>query len=193
MIITNETFIIADTHFAHANVMEYEPKRKSVLGDHPDQRMMELWNETVTPTDTVLHLGDFAFKNEAVRTWAGKLNGIKYLLRGNHDKAPQAYLDNGFSEVIDFPCKGEPAYYIAEVDGIRILFSHYPIVSDGYDDTRWKYLSKVFDQKQCQINIHGHVHSMQLDEKFCINASVEAIGYRPVRLREILNQGNHRE
>lgn len=190
MIITRETFIIADTHFAHVNVMEYEPERKTVLGDHPDQRMMELWNETVAPTDTVFHLGDFAFKSEAVRIWAGKLNGIKYLLRGNHDKAPQTYLDHGFSGVIDFPCKGEPAYHITQVDGIRILFSHYPIVSDGYDDTRWRYLSKVFDREQCHINIHGHVHSMKLNEKFCINASVEAIGYRPVRLQEILNQRN---
>lgn len=188
MIITRETFIIADTHFAHANVMEYEPERKTVLGDHPDQRMMELWNEMVGPTDTVFHLGDFAFKNEAVQTWGRKLNGIKYLLRGNHDKGTQTYIENGFAEVIDFPAKGEPAYHIAEVDGIRILFSHYPIVSDGYDDARWRYLSKVFDREQCHINIHGHVHSMKLNEKFCINASVEAIGYRPVRLLDLLTQ-----
>lgn len=186
MTITRETFIIADTHFGHANILKYEPERKSVLGNHPDHRMMELWNETVSPTDTVFHLGDFAFKSEAVHTWAKKLNGVKYLLRGNHDKGPQTYLDSGFTGVIDFPIKDEPAYHIADVDGIRILFSHYPIVSDGYDDTRWQYLSKVFDQERCHINIHGHVHSMQLNEKFCINASVEAIGYRPVKLGEIL-------
>ncbi len=186
MIITKETFIIADTHFGHANVLEYEPGRKTVLGDHPDQRMAELWNEAVSPTDTVLHLGDFAFKSEAVQRWVQELNGTKYLIRGNHDRSPQTYLENGFTEVIDFPNKGEPAYHIAEVEGIRILFSHYPIVSDGYDDTRWRYLSRVFDEHQCHINIHGHIHSMQLNEKFCINASVEAIGYKPVRLGELL-------
>lgn len=186
MTITKETFIIADTHFAHANVTEYEPERKTALGAHPDQRMMELWNETVSPTDTVLHLGDFAFKSEAVQRWAQELNGTKYLLRGNHDRSPQTYFENGFAEVIDFPKKGEPAYHITDVDGIRILFSHYPIVSDGYDDIRWRYLSNIFDKQQCHINIHGHVHSMQLNEKFCINASVEVIRYRPVRLRELL-------
>lgn len=190
MTITKETFIIADTHFAHANIMKYEPERKTVLGNHPDHRMMELWNETITSTDTVFHLGDFAFKSEAVQAWAKKLNGIKYLLRGNHDKGAQTYLDNGFSGVIDFPCKGEPAYHIADVDGIRILFSHYPIVSDGYDDINWRHLSMVFDQELCDINIHGHIHSMQLNEKFCINASVEAIGYRPKRLGELLAQYN---
>ncbi len=192
MTITKDTFIIADTHFSHANVMEYEPERRVVLGTHPDQRMMELWNAAVSPTDTVLHLGDFAFKSEAVRTWAHKLNGTKYLLRGNHDKAPQTYLDNGFAGVIDFPGKNEPAYLIVEVEGIRILFSHYPIVSDGYDDRHWRYLSRVFDQEQCQINIHGHVHSIQLNEQYCINASIEAIGYKPIKLEELLRLKQHK-
>lgn len=186
MIITKDTFIIADTHFGHANVLKYEPKRKTILGDYPDQRMAELWNAAVSPTDTVLHLGDFAFKSEAVHTCGSQLNGKKYLLRGNHDKTAQVQLENGFAEVIDFPNKGEPAYLVTVVDGIRILFSHYPIVSDGYDNTRWRYLSKVFEEEQCQINIHGHVHSMKLNEKFCINASVEAIGYRPVKLDKLL-------
>ncbi|MDD3770297.1 MAG: metallophosphoesterase family protein [Sulfuricurvum sp.] len=188
MIITKDTFIIADTHFAHTNVLEYEPNRKVVLGDHPDERMAELWNQTVGKDDIVFHLGDFAFKSEAVRTWAQKLNGIKYLLRGNHDKSAQTYLDNGFAGVIDFPAKGEPAYHITDVDGARILFSHYPIVSDGFDDTHWRYLAKVFDREHCDINIHGHIHSMQLNEKFCINASVEAIGYAPVKLGEMLKK-----
>ena len=187
MTITKDTFIIADTHFAHANVLEYEPTRKVVLGDYPDDRMVELWNQTVGKDDIVFHLGDFAFKSEAVRTWSQKLNGIKYLLRGNHDKSAQTYLDSGFAEVIDFPAKGEPAYHIADVNGVRILFSHYPIVTDGFDDTHWRYLSNVFDRGRCDINIHGHIHSMQLNEKFCINASVEAIGYTPIKLGELLN------
>lgn len=188
MTITKDTFIIADTHFGHANILKYEPERNGVLGTHPDHQMMKLWNETVSQTDTVFHLGDFAFKSEAVQKWAKKLNGIKYLIRGNHDKGAQTYLENGFAGVIDFSAKGEPAYYIAEVDGTRILFSHYPIVSDGFDDTHWRFLAKVFDQEHCDINIHGHVHSMQLNEKFCINASIEAIGYTPVRLGNLLEK-----
>lgn len=191
MTITKDTFIIADTHFAHPNVLEYEPNRKIVLGDHPDEKMVELWNQTVGKDDIVLHLGDFAFKSEAVRTWAQKLNGIKYLLRGNHDKSKQTYLDNGFAGVIDFPTKGEPAYHIADIDGARILFSHYPIVSDGFDDTHWRYLAKIFDQEHCDINIHGHIHSMQLNEKFCINVSVEAIEYTPIQLGELLKRYKH--
>ncbi len=99
MKITKDTFIIADTHFGHTNVLEYEPNRKIALGDNPDQRMVDLWNETVGKDDIVFHLGDFGWKSESIQTWASKLNGTKYLLRGKHDKAPKIYLENGFVEV----------------------------------------------------------------------------------------------
>lgn len=110
MIITKETFIIADTHFGHDNILKHEPIRKQMLGYSPDERMVELWNEQVGVADIVLHLGDFAWKGNSIQTYAPKLHGIKYLIRGNHDKGVQMYLDNGFTEVIDFKAKGEAAY-----------------------------------------------------------------------------------
>ena len=186
MNINLETFIIADTHFGHENILKYEPMRKVHLGDRPDQRLCDIWNETINKDDTVLHLGDFAWKGDSIERYANALNGKKYLLRGNHDKGSQVYLDNGFSEVIDFSSKGEAAYHIEEIEGRCILFSHYPIVSDGFDDVHWWFLSKVFEKEKCDINIHGHVHSMKLNDKRCINASVEAIGFAPVKLGDLL-------
>jgi calcineurin-like phosphoesterase family protein len=186
MNIDADTYIIADTHFGHENILKHEPIRKKMLGNNPDERMVELWNEQVGGTDTVFHLGDFAWKGDTVQTYAARLNGVKCLLRGNHDKGRDVYLENGFSDVIDFSQKGEAAYFIAEVEGKKILFSHYPIVSDGYDDVHWRTLLKVFEKEQCDINIHGHVHSMKLGDARCINVSVEAIGFRPVKLGELL-------
>lgn len=188
MTITKDTFIIADTHFGHENIYKHEPVRRQILGNYPDQRMVELWNEKVTPSDTVFHLGDFAWKGDSIETFAKKLNGNKILLRGNHDKGKEMYLSNGFTEVIDYSAKAHPAYIISEVDGMKILFSHYPIVSDGYDHVKWKILSDIFDANGCNINIHGHVHSMDLNEKYCINASVEAIGFVPVRLGNLIEK-----
>lgn len=52
-------YIISDTHFGHENIKTYEPVRK----DYDDERLVQLWNETVAPEDEVLHLGDFAFKS----------------------------------------------------------------------------------------------------------------------------------
>jgi len=188
MIINAETFIISDTHFGHTNILKHEPQRKVMLGNQPDWKLIEKWNDVVSENDTVFHLGDFAWKQDEIIKYTPYLNGKKYLLRGNHDKNPQTYLENGFSEVIDFSTKGEAAYHIKEIERARILFSHYPIVSDGFDKTHWKFLSKVFDKERCTINIHGHIHSMELNEKCCINASVEAIGFAPIRLRELLRR-----
>jgi calcineurin-like phosphoesterase family protein len=189
--ITLDTFIISDTHFGHANILKYEPMRKVWLGDYPDRRLCELWNETIRANDTVLHLGDYVWKGEEIERYTKKLNGQKYLLRGNHDRGAQIYLNNGFLEVIDYKSKGEAAYHIAQVDGLRILFSHYPIISDGFDYVYWRTLSKVFEEEECDINIHGHVHSMVLGDSRCINASLEAIGFAPIRLGTLLE--THKE
>ena len=46
MLITEDTFIISDTHF----------------GDHKpitEEYVINAWNKTVSENDTVLHLGDF--------------------------------------------------------------------------------------------------------------------------------------
>jgi calcineurin-like phosphoesterase family protein len=47
---------------------------------------------------------------------------------------------------------------------------------------------KCLKKKKCDINIHGHVHSMKLGDKRCINASFEAIGFKPVRLGVLLQR-----
>ena len=66
--ITEDTFIISDTHFGHRNILEFEPCRLTQMridgyeADEHDQWMVDNWNATVKPEDTVLHLGDFAFK-----------------------------------------------------------------------------------------------------------------------------------
>lgn len=187
--ITLDTYIISDTHFGHANILKYEPMRKVWLGDYPDQRLCEVWNETIGSIDTVLHLGDYVWKGEDIERYTKKLNGQKYLLRGNHDRGAQIYRTKGFSDVIDYKAKGEAAYHIAQVDGLRILFSHYPIISDGFDDIHWRTLSKVFEEEKCDVNIHGHVHSMVLGDSRCINASLEAIGFAPIQLGQLLE--NH--
>ena len=79
MNITLETFIIADTHFSHENILKYEPMRKVYLGDRPDQRLRDIWNETISRNDTVFHLGDCAWKGDSIERYANALNGKKYV------------------------------------------------------------------------------------------------------------------
>lgn len=90
-------------------------------------------------------------------------NGIKKLAPGNHDTRPMSkYLDL-FSQV--------RAYY--EFDGC--LLSHIPVHPGQL--RRWV------------LNVHGHTHAAQLDDRRYVNVSVEHCpGMRPRPLTELINE-----
>ena len=46
----------------------------------------------------------------------------------------------------------------------------------------------LFHDYRCDINIHGHVHSKTIDHPRLINVSFEAIGFKPIRLKELLER-----
>lgn len=79
-------YFTGDHHFGHANVIGYSHRPfQSVEG--MDAEMVRRWNAVVQPTDTVFHLGDFAFKRRKGETEAllAALHGTKHLIVGNHD------------------------------------------------------------------------------------------------------------
>ena len=62
----NRVFITSDTHFCHKNIMSYEPEARGhfhSISEH-DEQIIQNWNETVNPNDTVWHLGDVIFGQE---------------------------------------------------------------------------------------------------------------------------------
>jgi calcineurin-like phosphoesterase family protein len=76
----------ADTHFDHANVIEYSHRPFTNVNEM-NEILIKNWNERIKPGDLVYHLGDFAFcKEEEAVKFASRLNGQKYLVLGNHDK-----------------------------------------------------------------------------------------------------------
>ncbi len=87
------------------------------------------------------------------------------MLRGNHDE-----LTNNIYEALGYSIIPE---FIQNINGQRILFSHHP---DEHRIDQW------------DINIHGHIHNHPPRGVEYINVSVEVIGYRPIRLQEVLIQ-----
>ncbi len=84
-----KTFVIADPHFGHYGVCKFlrEDGTKLRPWNHPDEMdeaLVTYWNETVGPKDKVYVLGDFCINRRALPI-AGKLNGNKILVKGNHD------------------------------------------------------------------------------------------------------------
>lgn len=155
-------YLIADTHFNHKNVIEY-CNRPFKDVEEMNEIMIKNWNEVVGEDDIVFHLGDFCFseyieglsyKDRYIKTaneLLDKLNGRKYLIRGNHDPR---------WGVID-KCHWEDAYREFIISDEYVL-THRPIDTD-------------------LINIHGHVHDkmpFNYDDSF--NVSVDVIGFRPI-------------
>ena len=215
MTITEDTFIISDTHFGHDNIVTYEPSRTTLIDldsvsnnidlvNKINHRLVENWNNTIGKNDTVLHLGDLAWGGQdKIKTWAKRLNGNITLIKGNHDRGSYAFykelgidliegvhlLLNGTYDLINTPKHVNTL--ITELAGKRIMFSHFPVENHIKHDIYYKpateKLFEIFMQYNCDINIHGHVHSNSIWESpSCINASVEVINFKPVKIKNII-------
>lgn len=169
----NNTWFIGDTHFGHKNILKYEPYYRNFKNiDEHNEALIDNWNKVVRPNDTIFHLGDFCFGRRNIHI-AGRLNGKKRLVMGNHDVYdPREYL-----------------LYFQSLHGMifykEFVLSHMPCRVDA---------SRAF------VNIHGHLHSnnvMTISFKGCkaidsdvrhpnyFNVSCEQINLTPIHLDEV--------
>ena len=78
-------FYISDLHFGHQNAIWFD-KRPFASVEEMDQTIIQNWNNTVKPEDTVYILGDMVWAK--AKGWPGylkQLSGHKILIKGNHD------------------------------------------------------------------------------------------------------------
>jgi len=210
-------FIIADTHFGHRNILVHEPGRlqKARIEEYEDfDRFLIDWlNSYISKDDKVLHLGDVAFKNGY--KLAKKLNGKITLIKGNHDKDRhiEFYKSLGWEIIegvrIEANIEEEIKTYIdsmkyrykkfekiscliKDINGKRVLFSHYPVFNDNPYDKKYRditnALEEIFNLTNCDINIHGHTHSYIVGDKKCINACLEVNDFKSMNVKETLSE-----
>ena len=182
----------SDLHFGHGNIIRYSD-RPFADAAAMDRGLIERWNESVDPADTVWVLGDVAL-GTIIESLAlvGELNGRKLLLTGNHDRCwgpwyrttdawkgadpaklamwTERYLEAGFSEVR----QGEVRIDIA---GTVVNASHFPYRGDSHD------LDRFVDERPEDDGgwlVHGHVHERWRQRDRMINVGVDVWDYRPV-------------
>lgn len=156
-------YFIADTHFSEENIMRYENRPFECIAEM-DSTLIQRWNSRVCEGDEVYVLGDFGADGQEAAILR-QLNGMKYLVKGNHDvRTNQYYRDAGFHEVYDCPVIIRDFW----------ILSHEPL----YVNTNMPY-----------ANLFGHVHSSPVfktysRQHYCV--SVERVDYRPISFDEIV-------
>jgi calcineurin-like phosphoesterase family protein len=158
-------FVISDTHFGHANILNFQredgsPLRDFSCAEEMDQHIVDKWNSTVRPQDHVYHLGDVAMRKEHLST-VKRCNGHKRLVRGNHD----IFRTKDYLEYFD------EIYASRVLDGL--IFTHIPI--------------HINSLGRFTANVHGHTHTMPQGTfgPNYYNVSVEMMNYTPVSLEDL--------
>lgn len=165
---------IADLHLGHRNMAH---RRGFETADDMNEYIIEKWNKVVNKKDVTYILGDVTMERKEGYALLNRLNGIKYVVLGNHDRRQ------------DVPALLE---YVHSVAGMidykkKVILTHAPI-HPGELEYRFKY------------NIHGHVHEntvmktewckhramdVQIEDPRYKNVSCENVDYTPKLLIEL--------
>ena len=150
-------YFIADLHFGEDAIRRYENRPFADVAQM-DKELIARWNARVTAEDMVFVLGDFGADGYEAAVLS-RLNGTKYLVKGNHDTKSNAfYRQAGFEEVYDHP----------------IIFQGFWLLSHDalYVNTNMPY-----------ANLFGHVHNCLYVRDYSAQhccVSVERIDYAPI-------------
>ena len=164
-------FFTADLHFGHNNVINFKNTDGTKARDFDtvqdmEDAMVQMHNEIVKPTDKVYMLGDIAFNARGLDK-VKQMNGIKILVKGNHDQLKlNKYVD-----------------VFKDVRGCHVMnglvFTHIPIHVDQLG--------------RFGCNVHGHLHMnrvMQddkIDPRFlCV--SVEHTDLKPIEFEDMVDR-----
>jgi calcineurin-like phosphoesterase family protein len=156
-------FFTADTHFGDHRTINIHRRPFADVAEM-DAAIVAGWNAVVRPDDVVWHLGDVARRPADVPDLLARLNGTKHLVRGNNDD-PATGQAAGWASVQDYAELVE--------DGIPLILCHYPFRS-------WN------GQHRRSIDLHGHSHGRLKPLPRQFDVGVDARGFRPVTLAQLL-------
>jgi len=186
----SKIFFSSDHHFYHFNVIRYSGRPYETV-EEMNEALVANWNSVVGPDDIVYYLGDFSLAFRAVEVFSSRLNGIKYLVPGNHDwchtynkkaRDPEKcahwiekYKEHGWNVL--------PMQTTLEIEGVgTVNMCHHPYtIQAPYDD---KY-EKWRPHNDGKWLICGHVHETWKIKDRMINVGVDVFNQTPVSLDEI--------
>lgn len=176
-----QTWVISDTHYGHAMLVE-----RGFRPANFQERMLAGFMANFKPGDTVIHLGDWyvSAHGKEVALLHLKIikslveNGSVVLVRGNHDEESLTKYSNlGWDAAVDG--------MTIETSGMTVKFSHKPAPLEYFVDA----------ETRCPVpswhfNIHGHLHGNDhregINDGRHIEIAQELLNYHPVPLDTVL-------
>lgn len=173
-------FVIADTHWGHANMLNFlrkdgTPVRPFKSVEEMDETMIGNWNSVVRDGDYVYHLGDVTFNvKDYLSNIRPRLKGKIRLIYGNHEP-----MDNP-AYVASF----EKTMFWKPLKEHEIVASHFPLMPSQF-------------RGKCTRNVHGHIHEKHVrdlgdfpKEPLWCCVSVECINYTPLSIEELVDNSH---
>lgn len=170
-------FFTSDPHFNHENIIKY-CSRPFTSVEEMNKTMKDNWNRVIGKDDIVFITGDFLFRG-GKGAWVhmlNTLNGIKYLVQGNHDRhgnIPTNMFEK-VSPMMNILIMGDEEI----PEGQRISLCHYPMIS-------W------YQSHRGAWQLYGHVHggfSNKSNSKTTPNqldVGVDVHNFTPITYQEV--------
>jgi calcineurin-like phosphoesterase family protein len=155
-------FFTADLHLGHGNIIKYCNRPYSSI-EEMDESLISNWNSVVGKNDHIYVVGDFTMGGNAPN-YLRRLNGIKHLIRGNHDREPK--LEHGWTSIHDLRT--------IKVGAQPIVLCHYAL--------------RVWDKSHYgALHCYGHSHGKLPDdtESLSLDVGVDCHNYTPLEFEEI--------
>lgn len=164
----SQIFFTSDLHIYKENIKDEHDNLTNL------DRYIRIQNKYVKHDDVFIYVGDLSYNrldssyDVKVINFFNQLNGIKVLIKGNHDKKDDSYYKNmGFDYIFD------------EFIYKNYIITHQPIMLDNYPNVIGG------------INIHGHIHGLGVYDRSDKDNHIDVFFKRfPkgfVSLQEILN------
>lgn len=200
-------YYIADLHYYHKNLIKRMDTRPFATIEEMNEKMIEIHNEVVRKNDEVVFIGDLSFGNgKETMEIVKRLNGIKYLIEGNHD---HKYLQDKDFDTRVF--RWIAPYKELKDNKRKVVLCHYPIlfyngqyrndengVPNTYHlcghvhDTQDNKLLNEFILRQRQIEVTNRNEEKAFMNSEIINCFCMFSDYRPLTLDEWIEVNNKR-
>jgi calcineurin-like phosphoesterase family protein len=155
-------FFTSDTHLGHYNIIRY-CNRPFQSAEEMDEVIVSNWNKVVNSSDTVYHLGDFAFRDP--KLYRERLNGHIVLIRGNHDfKRLNKSNFSLFESVHDL--------LSIKIENMSIMLCHYAM--------------RVWDKSHFNCwHLYGHSHGTLSEYGKSYDVGVDSNCYTPISFEQL--------